>query len=129
MQDTDASPDNTLTLLLCCAVPVPDYTPPPNNPRTILVQHIEDIDAIIRLVRHIRYKWIDRHAFRQLMMATLGSRVISPAHIDFLWQAYDRWGRGSGLWAVGVCRGEKGEGARRARGGSSVRCAVCMCLV
>lgn len=58
--------------------------------RTILVQHIEDIDSIIRLVKHIRYKWIDRHAFRQLMMATLGSRVISPAHIDFLWQAYDR---------------------------------------
>lgn len=65
--------------------------------RTILVQHIEDIDSIIRLVKHIRYKWIDRHAFRQLMMATLGSRVISPAHIDFLWQAYDRWVRGDVL--------------------------------
>eukprot|EP00775_Hariotina_reticulata_P003052 gene3052-3333_t len=58
--------------------------------RVLLVQNIEDIDDIIRALRRRRYEFLDRKKFRQLVVDTLGNRAMTPAHIDFLWQVFDR---------------------------------------
>jgi hypothetical protein len=58
--------------------------------RVLLVQNIEDIDDIIRALRRRRNEFLDRKKFRQLVVDTLGNRAMTPAHIDFLWQVFDR---------------------------------------
>ncbi|WIA15249.1 hypothetical protein OEZ85_001923 [Tetradesmus obliquus] len=58
--------------------------------RVLLVQNIEDIDEIVRALQQRRYARIDRRAFRQLVVQTLGSRAMPPSQIDFLYQCFDR---------------------------------------
>ncbi|KAF8068278.1 SULP1 [Scenedesmus sp. PABB004] len=58
--------------------------------RVLLVQNIEDVDQVLRAVKRVRYKYVDRARFRALLMEALGNRAMTPTHIDFLWQAFDR---------------------------------------
>lgn len=59
----------------------------------LLVQHIEDVDEIARELRRHRYEFVDRRKFRQLVVDTLGSRAMTPSHIDFLYHVFDRRAR------------------------------------
>lgn len=57
----------------------------------LLVQQIEDLDSIIHAVKRVRWEYCDRHMFRQLLLDALGNRAMTPAHMDFLFQCYDRY--------------------------------------
>eukprot|EP00775_Hariotina_reticulata_P005093 gene5093-5334_t len=57
--------------------------------RMLLVQNVEDVDAVISALKRYRYSFVDRKLFKQLLLEVMGSRA-KTAHIDLLWQAFDR---------------------------------------
>lgn len=58
--------------------------------RVLLVQNIEDVEDIVQSLRRHRHEKLDRRRFREIVFATLGNRAMTPTHIDFLWQCFDR---------------------------------------
>jgi len=57
--------------------------------RMLLVQNVEDVDAVISALTRYRHSFVDRKLFKQLLLEVMGSRA-KTAHIDLLWQAFDR---------------------------------------
>ena len=54
------------------------------------MQHIDDLDDIIRALDPYRGKDLDRKIFKRIVVETLGSRAMGPSHLDFMWSVFDK---------------------------------------
>lgn len=59
-----------------------------NANRVLLVQHIDDLDDIVRALLRAGGP-VSRRQFRDVVTGTLGSRAMSPANINFLFDIFD----------------------------------------